>query len=237
MRERGSRIARLRSAAIFTGALVAIAALAVGVARAWVPASESLAELLAERNRSAQRTQALRLAVVVKEGDGTVIARGVATAEPGGGARLRLTYRSGAEEIQERNGSEYRIEPPPSAGQEYPLLPPFAFLQAGSPERILGLLRGLGGEVERVDLGIDGNRDCWVVGGRTSGRFDDNHRPALWIALESRELVRIDTAEAVAYRIGPTAAFGGIHLPKWIEVRPRDAETLRLEIEALAAPD
>ena len=138
-----------------------------------------------------------------------------------------------------------RLDPPLSirmfarspAFDRRPLIPPFAFLQAGSPERILGLLRGLGGEVERVDLGIDGNRDCWVVGGRTSGRFDNNHRPALWIALESRELVRIDTAEAVAYRIGPTAAFGEIHLPKWIEVRPRDAETLRLEIEALAAPD
>jgi hypothetical protein len=223
-----TRTVRSAAALLFAFALVA------GSARAWVPPADRLADILAERNRTAQRIQPLRLAVIVKRGDGTPIARGVATAEPGGRARLELTYRGGAEEVQERTGSSYRIEPTPPAGQEYPLIPPLAFLQAGSPEQILGLLRALGGEVDRVDLGIDGNRDCWVVGGRSPGRFEDNDRAALWIAMESRELVRIDTGERVAYRVGPVAAFGEIRLPKWIEVRPRDAETLRLEFEALA---
>ncbi len=217
--------------------LLWMALFAAGSAQGWVPPSDRLAELLAERNRTAQRTQALRLAVVLKEGDGTAIARGVATAEPGGSARLQLTYRDGEEQLQERTGSGYRIEPRPLSGAAYPLIPPLAFLQAGSPERILGLLRGLGGDAERVDLGIDGNRDCWVLGGRSAGRFDTNDYPALWISLQSRELVRIDTGEQVAYRVGPAAAFGAIRLPKWIEVRPRDAETLRLEFEALATSE
>ncbi len=222
-------------------AVVALGSLALaGVATGWVPPAERLADLLAERNRTAQRTRPLRLAVVVKDGDGSAVAKGVATTEPGGSARLELTYRSGAQEVQERSGTGYRIDPAPPtpvAGDAgaLPLLPPLAFLQASSPERILGLLRGMGGEAERVDLGIDANRDCWVIGGRSPGAFEDNRRPALWVALENRELIRIDTGDDVAYRIGPTAAFGDIRLPKWVEVRPSDAETLRLEFEALAA--
>lgn len=231
-----TRVTRSRGRQMAIAFLVC-ASLLASRAEAWVPGADDLAGLLAERNRGAQRAQALRLAVVVKDGAGDAVARGVATLENGGAARLALTYRGGSDEVQERSGAGYRVDPPQPAGEFYPLLPPLAFLQASSPERILGLLRGLGGDPTEVGLGIDGNRDCWVLGGRAPGDFEAHRQPSLWIGIESRELVRIDAGDEVAYRVGPIAAFGEIRLPKWFEVRPRGAESLRLEFEALATPD
>lgn len=213
----------------------------------WVPSATDLAKLIAERNRASKRAAPLRLSVFVKDGSGKKLARGVAEIQPGGGSRVELDYRDGHREIHERSGDGYRIEggegvrgdAAPAASwrgerADYPLLPPFGLLQATSPERVLALLRGLGGDPMRVGLGLDGDRDCWVLGGRDAGSFEPGARPALWIHQESRELIRIDAGDAVSYRLGPVVAFGAIRLPKWIEVRPRDAETLRLEIDAMA---
>lgn len=164
----------------------------------------------------------------------------------GVGGRIELDYRDGHREVHRREGNGYRIEGDSGDGggvtsgpwgeksEQAPLLPPLGLLQATSPERILGLLRGLGGDPDRVGLGLDDNRDCWVLGGRDAGSFEPGKRPALWIHQDSHELIRIDAGDATSYRLGPVVAFGAVRLPKWIDVRPQNGEALRLEIDAMA---
>ncbi len=224
-------------------------------ARAWVPAGERLAGLVAERNRMGQRHARLRLAVQVREADGEVIARGEAVIEPGGPARLELTYADGSREWYERRGAASRIRREagpdgPAPGQYLTseevdvagvsLLPPFALLQATSPQQLKASLRELGGDPTLVELGLEAGRDCWVLGGRKLGSFAPNDRAALWIDLETKEPVRIDTGSGPLYRLGPPVRFGDVQLPAWYEVdgsaggAAADAPRRRVEIEALA---
>lgn len=239
--------ARVRSALSALGA--AWLALAAGDAVAWLPPPERLAGLIAQQNRDAKRAAPLRLAVQVADSEGRSLARGEAHIDPSGRGRLELEYPDGHREIHERRGGASRIRTVGSESEETaspaiaarsgvggaaPLLPPLAWLQARSGSQVLAVLRELGGDPTQVQLGIDRGRDCWVLGGRGSGDFEISDRPALWIDLESKTPVRVDVGSSTRYRLGPPTRFGNVELPGWYEVTGPGADSLRVEIEALA---
>jgi len=84
-------------------------------------------------------------------------------------------------------------------------------------------------------LGKMGAHDCYVFGGRAIGPGEAEHPlPSLWVDIASLEPLRIVRADGVEYRFGPTAAYGAIRVPSFIEVFAPDGLRARLEVTRAA---
>ena len=222
------------------GSIGALLGLAIGLAAAWpadawIPAPESAWGFVATSNGNAGRTSALKLDVALVGADGAVAATGIARLEPGGVAKLGLTWGDGTVELQERTPTAYTVT---RGGErvDHPLrlIPPVALLQAGSGLAVADTLRAIGGDPALVDLGMEGAHDCWVLGGRDMGSFDSNSRVSLWVDQESQQPVRIDDGAGTQYRFGSPAAKEGIRFPAWIDVRAAGFPSWRLDIRSIS---
>ncbi len=159
--------------------VLAVLVAAPGPAAAVIPSAESVRREIARTNRQAGRSQPLVLEVAVIGEAGEPVASGRAILDPARPSRLQLTLADGRHELHERSGERYTVtRDGVPVERAMPLLPPFALLQAGSEAEVAAALVALGGEPERVDLGMEGNADCWVLGGRDPGPFDHNGRCA-----------------------------------------------------------
>lgn len=186
--------------------VLAVLAAAPRPAVAVIPSAEAVRSEVARTNRQAGRSQPLVLEVAVIGEDGEPVASGRAILDPVRPSRLQLTLADGRHEFHERSGERYTVtRDDVPVERAMPLLPPFALLQAGSEAEVAAALAALGGEPERVDLGMDGSADCWVLGGRDPGPFDHNGRPSYWFDQDGRRPVRIDEAGGVRFRFGPPA--------------------------------
>jgi len=225
------RAARRRD--VRAAALIAALAFA-GAAAAYIPAPESAWSIVAQENSTALRTRALSLDVALVGADGVVAATGTARIEPNGRARLGITWADGAVEMHERTAADYQATRAGArVAQPLRLLPPLAVLQASSGVAVAEALRAIGGDPKRVDLGMEGAHDCWVLGGREMGSFDANTRASLWVDQDSQQPVRIDDGAGTQYRFGPPAKGEGIRFPSWIEVRPTTGQSYRIDVKAV----
>lgn len=136
-----------------------------GVAHGVIPSAERVFGAVARTNRSAGRTDALRLDLSLRIGDGEPIATGQLVTHPTGLARLELVKTGefverhilqGTEHLVARNG---RLVEDPRA-----FLPPLFLLQAGSAVSFEAALRSHGVEVAAIGLAPCGDADCYVVG-------------------------------------------------------------------------
>lgn len=212
-------------------ALVALV-LAALPAGAVVPSAEAVRREIARTNVEAGRSQPLVLDVEVIGESGEPVASGRALLDPAAPARLQLTLADGRREFHERTLAGYtatREGAPIQRAQ--PLLPPVALLQARHEADVAAALLALGGEPERVDLGISVGSDCWVLGGRDPGPFDANTRPSYWFDQDARRPVRIDQADGTRFRFGPPAKHPpGIFFPAWYTVEAPGWPRVRVEV-------
>jgi len=214
---------------------VLAALLAAAPAGAVVPSAEAVRREIARTNVQAGRSQPLVLEVVVVGEAGEPTASGRAVLDPGGPARLLLTLADGRREFHERTVAGYsatrddvRVE------RALPLLAPVALLQARTESEVAAALAGVGGEPERVDLGMAGGTDCWVLGGRDPGPFDSNGRPSYWFDQDARRPVRIDEAGGVRFRFGPPAKHApAIFFPAWYTVEAPGWPRWRVEVRSV----
>ena len=233
MRRAGVRVSRHGS--IGAALAIAISLAAARPAGAWIPAPESAWGFVASSNSNAGRTGALKLDVALVGADGAVAATGTARLEPGGVAKLGLTYGDGTVEVHERTPTDYVVTRGGSrVSQPLRLIPPVALLQAASGLAVADTLRAIGGDPALVDLGMEGAHDCWVLGGRDTGPFDSNTRVSLWVDQESQQPVRIDDGAGTQYRLGSPAAKEGIRFPAWIDVRAAGFPSWRLDVRSVS---
>lgn len=230
LRDDATKVIRTRFIAALAGVAVSLGAPPAG---AVVPAAEAVRREIARTNVQAGRGQPLVLEVVVVGESEEPAASGRAILDPAAPARLQLTLADGRREYHERGPGGYTVtRDDVRVERGIPLLPPFALLQARSEAEVAAALAALGGEPERVDLGMAGGADCWVLGGRDPGPFDHNGRPSYWFDQDGRRPVRIDDAGGVRFRFGPPAkhepaiffpAFYTVEAPGWprwrVEVR------------------
>jgi hypothetical protein len=217
------------------GAAIAISLAVAWPAGAWIPAPESAWGFVASSNSNAGRTGALKLDVALIGADGAVAATGTARLEPGGVAKLGLTYGDGTVEVHERTPTDYAVTRGGSrVAQPLRLIPPVALLQAASSHAVADTLRAIGGDPALVDLGMEGAHDCWVLGGRDMGSFDSNTRVSLWVDQESQQPVRIDDGAGTQYRFGAPAAKEGVRFPAWIDVRAAGFPSWRLDVRSVS---
>jgi len=150
-------------------ALVVAGVLSVGclAGAAWgvLPAAERVTDAVADSNRAAGRSEALRLDLSLRIGGGDPIATGQLVTHPTGMARLELVKPGefverhtlqGTEHLAARNGR-------PVDGPR-PFLPPLFLLQATSAVSLEAALRQQGVEVEALGIAPCGESDCYVVG-------------------------------------------------------------------------
>lgn len=227
-RGRASRVPTRRAA-------VALAlTLAAAPAHGAIPSAEAVRSEVARTNAQAGRTGRLVLELDVVDETGQRTASGRAILEPGGTARLELTLADGRSEVHERGPAGYvatrdgiRVE------RALPLLPPLALLQAGREAEVTAALIAIGGDPERVDLGMAGGADCWVLGGRDPGPFDQNRQPSYWFDLDARRPVRIDATDGVRFRFGPPARHPpATFFPAWYLVEAPGWPRWRVEIRS-----
>ncbi len=216
--------------------LAALALLPPAPARAAIPTAAKVRAEMARINVQAGRAQPLALEVVLVGESGGAIASGRARLEPNGSARLELTLPDGRREVHERSPAGYlatrdgvRIE------RVLELLPPTQLLQAPTEAEVAAALIGIGGDPDRVELGLCDGGDCWVLGGRDPGPFDGNRRPSCWFDLDARKPVRIDDAGGARFRLGPSIGnAAGIAFPAWIRVQAPGWPGRRLEIQRVS---
>jgi len=214
--------------------------LGVSLARpadAWIPEPERAWASLAQSNSQSSRTRPIDFAVAIVDVTGAVTATGRLRAEPGGHARLDLALAAGGTEVHERNGSDYRVTRDGQRVDKAPrLLPPLGLLQAGKGMEVAEALRALSGDPARVDLGMEGRYDCWVLGGRDPGDFEVNSRPSIWVDQETQQPVRIDDAGGVRYRLLDLAPKDGVRFPTRIEVEADGWPMWRIDVATPAPP-
>jgi hypothetical protein len=219
------------------GAMLAITAslAAAWPAHAWIPAPESAWGFVATSNSNAGRTGVLKLDVALVGADGAVAATGTARLDPNGVAKLGLTYGDGTVEVHERTPTAYTATRG-GASVDHPLrlIPPVALLQAASGLAVADRLRAIGGDPALVDLGMEGDHDCWVLGGRDMGSFDSNSRVSLWVDQDSQQPIRIDDGAGTQYRFGLPAAKEGVRFPAWIDVRAAGFPSWRLDVRSVS---
>lgn len=213
--------------------LVAAACLAAAAALAYVPSAERIARAAAEANRANGRTRALSLRVTLEGEGGALLATGTLLSDPRGAARLEVTHASGFVERQLRRGRALeasRDRAPLS--DPHPLLPPLFLLQTENGATLQTRIAELGGSPDAVALGLEGDHDCYVLGGRNGGA-------SYWVDQESFAPVRIDLAGGVRYRLGPKQTRGGVELPAWIALEAPGRPALKMilaEVRAAPAP-
>lgn len=225
-----TRVARL-------GIAVGLAVALARSASAWIPEPERAWSTLAQSNSQSARTRPIDFAVALVDSSGTVAATGRLRAEPGGHALLELTLADGGTEVHERRALEYRVTRNGQRVDKVPrLLPPLGLLQAGNGTAVADALRDLAGDPARVDLGIEGRYDCWVLGGRDPGDFQMNKRPSIWVDQETQQPVRIDDAAGVRYRLLDLAPKDGVRFPSRIEVNADGWPIWRIDVATPAPP-
>jgi hypothetical protein len=202
-------------------------------ASAYLPSASRIANEVAKTNREAGRAVPLALSVDLRMGEvDAVLASGTLVSDPAGPMRLELQSPRGTWERHLRRGTSLRatrlgeiVERP------RPFLAPVFLLQAGSGGSLRTGLVGLGGRANEVGLGYEGASDCWVLGGRTPGPATGGpDRAAIWIDQESLQVVRVDQADGVSYRLGPPQSFGKIAVPSWIDIRVAGVQLGRLVV-------
>jgi hypothetical protein len=207
-------------------------------ARAVIPTAEKIEKAVAAANRSAGRSEPVLLDVTLAFGDGPPAATGVLASHPTGLARLELQSHLGFVERHLLQGNAH------SASRDGVMLdkprhflPPVFLLQATSGEALSAALASFGIEADEAVLGRIGEFDCYVLGGRLprSSEIVGRRLPSMWVDLESYEVVRIDGADGVRYRFGPSQDFDGIRVPRWIVIEAPDEPPARLDI-VRAAP-
>ena len=57
---------------------------------------------------------------------------------------------------------------------------------------------------------------------------------SIWLEIGSFDWVQIDRRDSVRYRLGPSASFDGVRMPKWVEIDTNNSPPLRLEILRVA---
>jgi len=214
-------------------------------ARAFVPPPERIADAVAAANRGAGRFRVLEIEVALYLGGSEEpVATGKLMSDPGGFSRLELREREGGVERHLLRGGEVlasRDRQPLDAPR--PLLPPLFLLQAHSGSALMVSLAALGVSAHEVALGYEGERDCYVLGGRApaSGIAAPHPKPALWVDQETLEAVRFDRGDGVRFRLGPFASFGSARLPSSIEIADSRGFLARLAIlsakEAPSSPE
>ena len=206
------------------------ALLAAGVAVAYVPGAEIIANEVAKVNRAAGRAVPLALTVDLRMGDvDAVLASGTLVSDPRGASRLELTSPRGTwERHLHRDGTVRATRSGEPIQRPRPFLPPFYLLQMATGGELRGGLAELGGRPGAVGLGYVGAADCYVLGGRGPGLASD--RPSLWIDQETLQPVRLDVGEGISFLLGPPKAFGALQVPEWIDVHAGDLRVARLEV-------
>jgi hypothetical protein len=203
-------------------------------ARAYVPPQEKIAAAVAQANRQAGRLRVLEVGVALYRGASEKpVATGELLSDRGGRSRLELrSPRGDLERHLLRGGKLLASRDRRIINAPRPFLFPFFLLQAGSGEALTASLLTLGVSAHEVALGYQGKRDCYVLGGRapSSGAAALSLRPALWVDQESLEPVRFDRGDGVRFRLGPSASFGSVRLPSWIEASDLHGFVARLEV-------
>ena len=216
-------------------AVIAVALVALS-ADAAIPSAEKIANAVAEMNRVSGRAVPVLVDITLTLGDSAVAITGVLASHPTGLARLELR----TEGFIERHLLLGNVHTASRDGQllsaPYPFLPPVFFLQATSGAALRAALASFGVPDVEVVLGRVGDRDCYVFGGRLPRAEDGEEQmlPSLWVDMESFEVVLIDRPDGIRFRFGPSADFGGIRLPSWIDVESPDLPTARLQIDRAA---
>jgi hypothetical protein len=224
----------MRPAGLRAG-LVAAACLAAAAALAYVPPADRIARAVADANRVHGRARVLSVRVTLEGEGGAPLATGTLVSDPRGAARLEVTHASGFVERQLRRGRALEASrdraPLPDP---HPLLPPLFLLQIDQGATLQTRLAELGGSPDTVVLGHEGERDCFVLGGK-------HGEASYWVDQESFAPVRIDLAGGIRYRLGPPRGQGGVELPAWIALeapgRPALKMTLAEVRPAPASPD
>lgn len=219
-------------------ALLAAAAslLSLGTAAAATPSADKLAGAVAEANRKAGRAKPLLLDVSLRFGDEGATASGTLATHPTGLARLELRGSDGIERhllqgnryAASRNGD--RLDDP------RPLLPPLFLLQEDTGTALRAALASFGVAASEAGLGLDDDRDCYVIGGRRPAGAGGPAQsvPLFWVEIGSFQVVAIDRADGVRYQFGPAGKFDGIVMPRWVEILVPGAPPARLEIQRVA---
>lgn len=204
-------------------------------AGAAIPSAEAVRREVARTNAQAGRTQRLVLDVVVVDEAGEAAASGRAVLEPSGAARLELALADGRRELHERSPGGYAVSRDGvRVERALPLLPPLALLQARNEAEVAEALRAIGGRPEHVDLGMAGGGDCWVLGGRDPGPFDQNARPSYWFDQGARRPVRIDAGDGVRFRFGPPAKHApAVFFPAWYLVEAPGWPRWRVDVRSV----
>jgi hypothetical protein len=209
-----------------------IAVLAAGSAVAAIPQPAKIARAVAEANAASGRSAPLLLTVKLRVDGSAPPAEGELAVHPSGLARLELRNSWGgfverhllqSSNYQASRNGEMLTDP-------HPFLPPVFLLQASSGDGLAAALATFGVDGQQVALGKLGARDCYVLGGRVVGPGPEHLVPSLWVDVATLEPLRIALGNGVEYRFGPTAAFGAIRVPSFIEVLAPDGLHARLEI-------
>ena len=215
--------------------ILAVAALVLWgfSADAAIPTAEKIANAVAEMNRVSGRAVPVLVDITLTMGDSALAITGVLASHPTGLARLELR----TEAFVERHLLQGNVHTASRDGQmlsaPYPLLPPLFFLQATSGAALRAALASFGVPAVEVVLGRVGDRDCYVFGGRLARSEDGEQQmlPSLWVDMESYEVLLINRPDGVRFRFGPTADFGGIRLPSWIDVESPELPTAHLVVD------
>lgn len=158
----GTPSSRLARATVLFVAVVLVAA---PPASSFLPKAERIARAAANENRSASRTQALKLALALRVGDRDPIATGSLITHPNGLARLELVDASDLVERHLLLGTEHRAS---RAGVELAeprsFLPPLFLLQAPSQLVFEKALLDHGLDILSVGLAPCQQRVCYVIG-------------------------------------------------------------------------
>jgi hypothetical protein len=199
---------------------------------AYIPPPERIAAAVAAANRSAGRSGVLEVEVALYLGASEQpAATGKLLSDPGGLSRLELRGPEGVVERHLLRGGELLASRDRLAlDSPRPFLPPFFLLQAKTGGALMASLRTLGVSAYEVALGYQGDRDCYVLGGRAPASAGPYPQPALWVDHESLEPVRFDRGDGVRFRLGSFVAFGSVRLPSWIEIGDSHGVLARLEI-------
>lgn len=208
----------------------------VASAPAATPALTRIAGAVAESNAGSGRVRPLLIDVELRvAGDGPT-AKGVLATHPTGLARLEIRSDSGFMERHLLQGDDYAASRDGEIiDRPHPFLPPVFLLQSSSGAELAAALGTFGVSSGVVALGHLGDSDCYVLGGRYPG--DVSLLPSLWIDMETFDPVRIVRSDGTEYRLGPPKAFGGIRLPRWIEIHAPGSPRARLELKAASKAD
>ena len=221
-------------------ALLLATALVSAPSGAVVPGAEKIIAAIAEANDESGRSVPLWFEVEMEIGDSEADASGTLASHPTGLARLELNSRHGFVERHLLQGNAYRASRDGDVRDEpLPLLPPLFFLQASDGAMLEAALDSFGVEIDEAVLGRIGERDCYVVGGRSplDASGTEAPRASIWVDHRTFEVLRIDRRDGVRVRFGPAASFDGIIAPSWVAIEIPEKPLFRLEVTRVAPAD